>query len=319
MGRYSSIPWCDTSVNPTSGCDGCELWPRQGAGLRTCYAGRIHEETLAKTQPTSYGRNFADVRMLPGRMVAAAALPDLLGKARNGKPWLDGRSRHVFIGNLSDTLSRAVSFGFLADEIMAHIATGPGSLHTWMLLTKRVMRLGEFQEWYLRRHRDWPENLVCGTSVTTQRTTLRALGLAKLTGRKFLSVEPLLEPVDIRQALGVCCGCQGCDFAGDHPLIPDPCPFELVIVGGESGDQARPCHLDWIRQVRDASELAGAATFVKQLGSVPMADSVMHGGTTALVLRDPKGEDPDEWPPDLRVRRFPPEFPRFRPGTLPGF
>jgi protein gp37 len=65
-----------------------------------------------------------------------------------------------------------------------------------------------------------------------------------------------------------------------------------VIVGGESGQNARACEVAWVRSIRDQCRAAGVPVFVKQLGTSPyFLDS--HGG------------DPEEWEEDLRVREFP--------------
>jgi protein gp37 len=39
MSIKTKIQWCDSTVNPTMGCDGCEIW---GAQRKTCYAGTLH-------------------------------------------------------------------------------------------------------------------------------------------------------------------------------------------------------------------------------------------------------------------------------------
>lgn len=83
--------------------------------------------------------------------------------------------------------------------------------------------------------------------------------------------------------------------------------LDIVIVGGESGQQARPCHVDWIRNIVTATRGTGTACFVKQLGAWPYdgfpAGEPFDGGR--LVLKDRKGGDPAEWP-----EQFPREFPR---------
>lgn len=96
-----------------------------------------------------------------------------------------------------------------------------------------------------------------------------------------------------------------------RPLI------DWVIVGGESGHDARPCRVEWIRDVVRQCVAAGVAVFVKQLGSNPAGDDrpppavdpetgwqTLHV-MQMLTIRDPKGGDPAEWPEDLRVRQFP--------------
>lgn len=84
--------------------------------------------------------------------------------------------------------------------------------------------------------------------------------------------------------------------------------INLVIVGGESGPKARPCHVEWIRSVVAQCKAASVPCFVKQLGARPIDGS--HEGNLLdaaglSLLRHSKGGDPSEWPVDLRVREFP--------------
>jgi protein gp37 len=147
-----------------------------------------------------------------------------------------------------------------------------------MILTKQPKRLAEFARWYTEAGKFWPQNLICGTSVTTQVTTSRIADLLKVPGRLFISAEPLWEQVDL----------------GDLSRI------DLVITGGQSGKKAKPCDLAWLRSVRDQCRSAGVACFVKQLGSHPRDDDGRR-----LQLRDSHGGDWSEWPADLQIREFP--------------
>ena len=85
----SSIEWCDSTVNPTMGCDGCELWSTTN---KICYAGRIHDRQAG--QP-GFAPDFEHVTEFPGRMAEAAVWPDLTGQTRPKKPWLDGLPRMI--------------------------------------------------------------------------------------------------------------------------------------------------------------------------------------------------------------------------------
>ncbi len=71
--------------------------------------------------------------------------------------------------------------------------------------------------------------------------------------------------------------------------------IDWVIVGGESGTQARRCDTRWIQGVVSQCKAAGIPVFVKQLGT----------DCCFVAMKDPKGGDPDEWPEDLRVREMP--------------
>lgn len=154
------------------------------------------------------------------------------------------------------------------------------------------------------------------TSVSDQPTADRMIpellacrDLAPVLG---VSAEPLLGPVDLHLH-DLCDDRQNSDF------------IRWIIAGGESGPNARPCNVDWIRAIRDQCAAASVSCFVKQLGAAPVesttqsaAEVLFPGGVPAGAtcegvlytkrrnwLRDPKGGDMTEFPKDLQVREFP--------------
>lgn len=94
-------------------------------------------------------------------------------------------------------------------------------------------------------------------------------------------------------------------------------PFAVVIAGYTICRKcARPCKVDWIRDVVRQCANASVPCFVKQLGAVVIEPNCMcygnlDGGPNCKLcgcrrfLAHPKGGDPAEWPDDLRVRQFP--------------
>ncbi len=82
--------------------------------------------------------------------------------------------------------------------------------------------------------------------------------------------------------------------------------LDWVIVGGESGNGARPFDIGWARSIRDECRVHGVPLFMKQLGAKPYdGKDVDFGEMGWLGLADRSGSDWDEWPPDLRVQEFP--------------
>ena len=89
---------------------------------------------------------------------------------------------------------------------------------------------------------------------------------------RFVSAEPLLWPVDLAcylAAMGSPGQCVSID--GDWWHEPGECSccrrgLDWVIVGGESGPNARPMHPDWARGIRDQCEAAGVPFLFKQWG-----------------------------------------------------
>lgn len=151
---------------------------------------------------------------------------------------------------------------------------------------------------------DHRTNVWLGTSICDQETADKNVPLLhacrSLTPVLFLSIEPLVGPVDLSE------------------LLTD---IDWVIVGGESGDRARPCHTRWIHDLVDQCHFAHIPLFIKQLGErviTTTAKEFPEGTKHAValnapdpplelqpLLKDKKGGDPAEWPEDLHIRQFP--------------
>lgn len=81
-----------------------------------------------------------------------------------------------------------------------------------------------------------------------------------------------------------------------------------IIVGGESGPNARPFDVAWARSTIEQCRAAGVSCFVKQIGAIAVDSRFAEkDGTPGFIagLRDRAGADPSEWPADLRVQEFP--------------
>lgn len=243
MGQLTDISWCDSSVNPTSGCDGCELWSDRD---RTCYAGTLHETRLARSLPTLYAPTFGDVRMIPGRIAKAAAWPDLRGKDREGKPHLNGLPRLIFVGDMGDVLSRAVTDEYLVDEVFSAMRSPKGERHFWLFLTKRTRRLAELS----KRMGGLPPNCMAMTTITNQKTaTARLPYLAQVKASCFgVSAEPLRGEVELQGAVG--------NWTG----------LNWLITGGASGASGKPMPDSWATKLQTWCESALTAFYYKQRG-----------------------------------------------------
>lgn len=297
MGKDTEIQWSDSTVNPTTGCDGCELW--RGDFKGPCYAGNQHESRMAKVLPDLYAADFREVRLAPSRMAPTAGWSDLTGKERPGKPWLNGMPRMIFVDDMADLFSRAVPFEYIHDEVVATAVSAKGSRHIYMVLTKQPSRMAEFGAWLKNRGIAWPDNLWGGTSITSSSRLKRVDQLKRVPAKfRFLSLEPLWEFVDLSRILS---------------------GISWVIVGGQSDQrqhEAKPFDLAWARQIiRDCRD-SGVPAFVKQLGSRAFDEKGGVAGASLPVsewaeslinlrLKDGHGGDWSEWPEDLRVREMP--------------
>lgn len=300
--------------NPVTGCT------KVSAGCTHCYAESVAVRFWGD-------RVFTDVRCHEDRL----AVP--LG-------WR--KPRTVFVNSMSDLFHEAVPVEFV-DRVFAVMALCPQ--HTFIVLTKRPERMREYvgdagrkqavaRRWPALGEPDkdlrwWPlPNAWLGVSVEDHKTANVRVPLLLQTpaALRFVSCEPLLGPVDLTTV----------DATSDTDpgysaleLRPDDEgnleeTLDWVIVGGESGLQARLCQVEWIRSLRDQAKAAGVPCFIKQLGSNPVVPAARqqhwewrrikrpedkrftHAGSLWRVHTfDRKGADPSEWPVELRVREWP--------------
>jgi protein gp37 len=217
-------------------------------------------------------------------MAKAVRCMDLTGVDRPTKPWMSGKARKLFIGDLGDVFSKGIPFDFLKREIIDVAVSKDGSRHDLQLLTKQPQRAVQFAQYLSGLGVTWPDNVWIGCSVTSRASLGRIGHLAKVPARfRFLSIEPLV---------------------GDPELTLDRVKGKVnwMIVGGESNQgayAARPFQLEWARQVVELGKQTEIAVFVKQLGSVAM------DGGQRVTLKDSHGGEWNEWPSDLRVRQMP--------------
>lgn len=286
MGATTGIEWCHHTFNPWRGCT------HVSPGCEHCYA-----ETLSKRNPGQLGtwgaggtRVIASDSMWqqPAKWEAAAC------KA--------GERRRVFCASLADVFEPLAVLSDARERLWKVIEYTPHL--DWLLLTKRLENVRVLVPGRWGRE-GWPENVWLGVSVEDQRRADERIPLLLDTPAavRFLSCEPLLGPVELYHGLGGCsCGLGSLpdDVGGrHHPSCTDRDErIDWVIVGGESGHGARQMDITWARSLVNQCDEARVPVFVKQLGHRP------RGGGGRIT--DPKGGDPDEWPPDLRVRQFPP-------------
>lgn len=176
-------------------------------------------------------------------------------------------------------------------------------------------------QWAITSTIEWPlPGVWFGTSVENQATADERIPhlLRAPAAVRFLSCEPLLGPVDLRQVMtreGRVDAIDGAIFKDDllsiDPTSPSAWPVDFtrqlhwVIVGGESGPGARPCRVEWIRDIVRQCRDAGVPVFVKQLGSFIVDRNDRGFDATAETWADGPDEgkptDPEAWPdmPDL--------------------
>jgi protein gp37 len=246
--KNSKIEWTDNTANFWWGCF------KVSPGCQHCYADTLTKRWgkqgiwgPAKTSDREYKKGIW------------AELPKWNERARKS-----GKRERVFVMSMGDFFEdhpqvtewrdRAVGLMVNCEYLDVQILTKrPENVNDMMfdILHGTRLSLSDFDNFWI------------GTSVENQeQADKRIPELLRIPAAvRFLSVEPLLGPVELKKWLGN--------------------NFHWVIVGGESGPNARPMHPDWARAIRDECVEAGVPFFMKQMNKI------------------------DPIPADLLIREFP--------------
>lgn len=246
MSKTTLISWCNATVNFWICCIRISL------GCKYCYMFR----DLAR-----YGRDPNKISRTSKNTFEAAL------------KWLT--SKRIFTCSWSDFfIAQADEWRNDAWDVIRKTQQ-----HNWLILTKRFGRILKClpEDWG-----DGWDNVWLGITVENQKCADERIPLfleipAKI---KFLSIEPLLGPVDVSKYL--------------HGI-------QWVILGGESGNNTgkhlyRPCQIEWIENIIDQCKNAGVAVFVKQLGTHLQKE---------MGLKSRHGSDIAEWHKKLQFQEFP--------------
>jgi protein gp37 len=248
----TKIEWCQETWNPFVGCQ------KISPGCANCYA----EREAARGRLQRFPQYQAVITGGKWNGKVCMAQQKMLDKPLHWR-----KPRKIFVCSMSD---------FFIAEKMHHIEVftimSQAKQHSYLILTKRpelATHYTSYQPWI------W-----IGTSCEDQRRyNERITHLLKVDCQtRFLSIEPMLEPINLHSLEGI----------------------SWVIFGGESSIGARPFDLDWLRAGIAQCDAAGVPVFCKQMGRHPVV-----AGQWCKHIRDPKGGDMSEWPEDVRRREFP--------------
>jgi protein gp37 len=262
MGENSRIAWTQHTWNPWVGCTPVS------AGCDHCYMAR--EQRRFGHDPAVVRRTSADTWRQPMRWQSA------LDHAYRVSHRAADRTQCVFTCSWSDFFHPAAD-GWRADawDVIRETtrdaipaAGGWGGLPrahlTWLILTKRPERILEClpADW----GDGWPHVWLGVTAETQEQADRRVLQLLWTPAmHRFVSLEPLLEPVEL--------GCDDAELGWINYLRPPRLNgvqvpgIDWVIVGGETGPSARPMQSDWARTLREQCIQAHVPFCFKQHGN----------------------------------------------------
>jgi protein gp37 len=221
--QRTKIPWCDYTWNPVRGC-----YP-VSEGCANCYAARIASRFSGPGMPFE----------------GLAEKGKWTGKTREidkyfGAPQKPAR---IFVCSMSDLFYENCGYH---PSYRVICAAKDNPKHTFIILTKRPKRLFVIGKILASDgFKEWPPNIWLGVSVENQKRAAERIPylLDSPAKTKFVSVEPMLGPVDLSAYL--------------HGL-------DWIICGSESGPKARPFDLGWARLLGRETRRANVPFFFKQ-------------------------------------------------------
>lgn len=290
MSENTKIEWATHTFNPWEGCQ------KVGPGCDNCYA-ESRNARFAGGAAVNWGPGA------PRRRTSAAnwRQPLAWNAAHEAFFAANGHRQRVFCSSLADVFDNAVDPTW-RDDLFTLIGNTPNL--DWLLLTKRIGNAKTMLPWVpgytgpegQRTTNVW-RNVWIGATIVNQEEADRDIPklLAVPAAKRFLSMEPLLGPVDLSHLN------KDCETNEINALKPDAWEEEItvwrdtddewedqfedwygvapkdatgamhpgvdwVIVGGESGPNARPMHPQWALDLRDQCAAAGVPYLFKQWG-----------------------------------------------------
>lgn len=310
MAENTKIEWTEATWNPVTGCS------KVSAGCKNCYAERDWQRLSANPKTRYFGRKFTDVQ----------CHDDVLDRPlrwRNPRKIFVNSMSDLFHPDVPDYFIDQV-FGVMWACLWLHNER-PG--HIFQVLTKRADRMHDYLS--KDRRQIWADSAVnygggydpdgiwdqtasssgvhpriwLGVSVEDQQTADERIPLLLKTPAavRWVSMEPLIGAVDLfnvavpkecdllRRPYDICGSKFNALQHDDDHYHQAPATLDWVVVGGESGHNARPMHPDWAESLQQQCESADVPFFMKQLSG-------------------PKGrpiKDISSFPASLQVREYP--------------
>ncbi len=319
MSDKSKIAWTEATWNPVSGCS------KVSDGCRFCYAERDWPRLAANSRSRYTGRVFTDVK----------CHEEVLDRPLRWK-----RPRKIFVNSMSDLFHPEVPDGFI-DRVfatMGNVLCSMPECHIFQILTKRPERMSAYLNDPRTEHRvtmamnamglglpgenaspDWPlPNVWLGVSVENMRAADERIPILFETpaALRWVSIEPMIGPVSFRWRYGNGFKTDPATGKVHRNHLDGLRRIDWIVVGGESGPQARPVLREWIDSIVAECREADVPIFVKQLGAAysdpvnGIAGSSLKIPEEAISLlkkrlKHRSGADMEEWPESLRIREWP--------------
>jgi len=254
----TKIEWATETWNPATGCT------KISEGCQNCYAKRMANRLRGR-----YGYPADE----PFRVT--------FHKDRIEQPLKWKKPRKIFVCSMGDLFHSGLT-GWMINNVWLVIRNAPQ--HIFILLTKRpgamkawTRAAAQVKAWPVEEI--WPENAWLGVTAENQKCADERIPILLQipAAVRFVSVEPMLGPVDIFNKCYGNCIVNDCFYCSR-----DNKGLDWVICGGETGPGARPMKKDWVYGLKDQCVAAGVPFFFKKWG--PSGQ------------RDIDGETWEQWP-----------------------
>lgn len=268
----SKIEWTEATWNPITGCGSEIISP----GCQNCYARRMSKR-LAENPKLKLRARFRylnfNISFWPERL---------------DEPLKRKKSTLYFVCSMGDMFHKDVRREWI-NQVVTIIRAK--SFHWFNILTKRPERMAE----YFQDYNEIIPNLGLGVTVCNQAEADEKIPilLSIPAAMRFVSIEPMLGPVDIENCLPnmvasaarseICGGVRGVDW---------------VICGGETGPGARSLKYGWVVNLVNQCTEAKVPFFFKKWG--------IAGNDFAAV---------DGWVGGLEWRQVPEQLKKFFGGS----
>lgn len=254
----TGINYLDETWNPVTGCSGkgckAKCWARDTVNRFP----HIHDEHcgLGYISRAPFNR----VQFHPSRL---------------DKPLHWRKPRRIGVCFLADWMDDQVKGQWIDDIYTVMMeCERRGFGHQFFTLTKQTERLSRAIQPIKPLNNLWN-----GVSITDQDDDWMIAELLKIPGKHWLSIEPMLGPINYFLNYVNRNGSIGKTILSS---------VDWVVIGCESGAKRRPCQIEWVESVVEQCRAAGVPVWVKQLD---IGGKVIH--------------DINKFPEHLRIREMP--------------
>lgn len=258
-GRY----W-DKGVQAIDGCTPCS------PGCDNCWSAGIAHRFKREGEPCQSSGILTDqAGRFNGDIITWSDRLDVFRKTR--KP--------TVFAIWNDLFHEYVPFNFIHE---VYGAMRSNYHHTYLILSKRPQRMFDVSDLIRRKEalanaNGWFNHIYHGLTVCNQQEADEKIPIfLHVPGKKFLSIEPMLGPIDLKNFFWTTLNGE---IRNQNEHYAYPHPISSVILGGETGPKARPLHPDWVRSIRDQCAAAGVNFFFKQWGEFAPEESVLIDGS----------------------------------------